>query len=167
MTQYFNYKQARILKLATRKSELQSSFNVQIFSSIRAKQLIFKIYFVPRTQSLSTGFPIGLQNSNCYRSIFLIPLCVTFVFFCENTRWQSEAIFLDNVIVKMWIISQININTDAGLHVIELVGSHMYTITLCVCVCVCLCAQVDLLLSTRQCRLLLSKYGLSLSLLGN
>ena len=38
----------------------------------------------------------------------------------------------------------ININTDAGLHVvIKLVGEHIYTITLCVgvCVCVCVCTQ--------------------------
>ena len=46
-----------------------------------------------------------------------------------------------------------------------------YTITLCVCVCVCVRKTLEagslVVLSTRQCRLLLNKYGLRVSLLGN
>ena len=63
-----------------------------------------------------------------------------------------------------------NNNTDAGLHVvIELVGKHIYTMTLCVCVYVrkTLEAGSIVVLSILQCRLLLNKYGLRMSLLGN
>ena len=62
------------------------------------------------------------------------------------------------------------INKGAGLHVvIELVGKHIYTITLCVCVYVRKTPESGSLvvLFTRQNRLLLNQYGLSMSLLGN
>ena len=66
--------------------------------------------------------------------------------------------------------SKININTDAGLHVvIELLCKHIYTITLCVCVNVRKTPESGSLvvLSTRQYRLLLNEKGLSMILLGN
>ena len=65
---------------------------------------------------------------------------------------------------------KINNNTDAGLRVvIELIGEHIYTITLCVCVYVHKTPEAgsSVVLSTRQYRLLLNKYGLSMGLLEN
>ena len=51
------------------------------------------------------------------------------------------------------------------------VNIYIYTITLCVCVCVYVCKTPEsgslVVLSMQQYRLLLKKYGLSMSLLGN
>ena len=56
-------------------------------------------------------------------------------------------------------------NTDVGLRVlIELVGTNIYTITLCVYVSKNPESLSLVVLFTRQYRLLLNKYGLSISL---
>ena len=64
-------------------------------------------------------------------------------------------------------IPEINYNTDAGLLVV--IKECWYTITLCVCVYVRKTPGAGSLgvLSTRQCCLLINKYGLSMSLIRN
>ena len=56
-------------------------------------------------------------------------------FYLEKCSTVYKKVY--SMIFALYVRPQININTDAGLHVvIELVGKHIYTITLCVCLCV-------------------------------